>query len=454
MELVTGSQRRVVKRAAAHDLARDVVIVNVVALALGLVRLDRPSLWVDESFTAHAVAGSYLSLMTDQYHWLYYSLMKPWTAAVGTSEWMLRIPSVLGAMLACTLLVILGRRVFDRWVALLAGLFLASSPFVLKWAQQARGYTLLLALTLLATLLLLRALERGSRRRWAAYGLALAAVVVWHPVVGLLLIPSQVVLTYQGRSRITRHALLAAVIVCVVGLPWAGQIAIRSTGERASINWLEAPTADVVAKAVLDVSGAAGLGVVLGALGMIVLWVRHRRASAAWLATWATAPFVVSVVVSAAKPIFLDRYLMVAAPAFALLSAVAIMGVGRRLSPVFVVCVIAATALSIAHWYSLADEGNWRGEDWRSAVATVSSRRNETDAVVVAPWSAAPAARYYGATVVDVSTADSIWVITWSEAGDDITDAERSALGFGDHELVEKLQFGRRVSAQLWRRPR
>ena len=160
-------------------------------------------------------------------------------------------------------------------------------PFVLKWAQQARGYTLLLALTLLATLLLLRALERGSRRRWAAYGLALAAVVVWHPVVGLLLIPSQVVLTFQGRSRLTRHALLAAVIVCVLGLPWAGQIAIRSTGERASINWLDAPTADVVAKAVLDVSGASGLGVVLGALGLILLLASGRRASAAWLATWA-----------------------------------------------------------------------------------------------------------------------------------------------------------------------
>ena len=85
-------------------------------------------------------------------------------------------------------------------------------------------------------------------------------------------------------------------------------------------------------------------------------------------------------------------------------------------------------------------------------MGTVLERRAEADAVVVAPWSSAPAARYYGADVVDVSTADSIWVITWSETGDDITAAERRVLGFGDHVRNEKLQFGWRVSAQLWQR--
>ena len=81
---------------------------------------------------------------------------------------------------------------------------------------------------------------------------------------------------------------------------------------------------------------------------------------------------------------------------------------------------------------------------------TVLERRGEADAIVVAPWSAAPRCEYYGADVVDVSTADTIWVITWSETADDISAAERRGLGFGDHVRIEKLQFGRRVSAQLW----
>ena len=79
----------------------------------------------------------------------------------------------------------------------------------------------------------------------------------------------------------------------------------------------------------------------------------------------------------------------------------------------------------------------------------------QADAVIVVPWAAHAAAEYYGARPVDVSTASSLWVLVWSETKPrDIRDAERRALAFGDHVRVEKLQFGRRLSAQLWvRRP-
>jgi hypothetical protein len=104
--------------------------------------------------------------------------------------------------------------------------------------------------------------------------------------------------------------------------------------------------------------------------------------------------------------------------------------------------------------YAAADRGNWRGEDWKSAVNTVLERRSESDAIVVVPWWTNPAATYYRARVSDVSTADSIWVLVWSETGHELPRAERRPLGFGDHRLVEKLQFGWRVSAQHWKRER
>jgi mannosyltransferase len=247
--------------AAAGELA----IVGGVAFALGLVHLAAPSIWVDESFTAQSVGDSYGSLMTDQYHWLYYTLVKPWTTIVGTSEWSLRFPSVIGSMLACVLLVILGRRLFDRRVAFVSGLLLAASPFVVKWSQQARGYTYLMALAVLATLLLLRALERNTRGAWAIYGLALTALIVWHPVGGFLVVPAHVVFGWQHRERLLPHGLLAAVLVCLLAVPWAGQIGLRSTGENAAMNWLHAPSASVVLRALLDVSGSAGLGLRLPA---------------------------------------------------------------------------------------------------------------------------------------------------------------------------------------------
>ena len=310
----------------------------------------------------------------------------------------------------------------------------------------------LLAISLVATLLLLRALERGSRAAWAAYGIAFTALVVWHPVAGVLLVPAHVVLLAQRREHVLPHGLLAAVIICAVAVPWAAVTAIRSTGEGVAMNWLTAPTPEVVVRTLLDVSGVAGLGIVLAFVGLWVLRRSGRSDSAVWLGAWAFTPFLLALLVSTVRPIYLDRYLIVAAPAFALLAGVAVTGVGSRLRLGIVLAAVVAASAGLIVWYSSGESGNWRGEDWRAAVRTVLERRNEGDAIVVAPWSAAPAATYYGAEVTDVSRADSIWVLTWSETGDDITAAERRALGFGDHELVEKLPFGWRLSAQLWQR--
>lgn len=423
-------------------------------LVLGLVRISTPSLWVDEAFTARAMGESLFSYLTDQYHWLYYTLMKPWTALVGTSELAIRFPSVIGAMLACALLVLLAHRLFGSWVALASGLLIAASPFVVKWSQQARGYTLMLALTVLATLLLVLALERGTRGAWALYGVALAAAVVWHPVGGFLVVPAHLVLAYQRRERVLPHGLLAGVIVCALALPWAGQIAIRSAGEDTAIGWLDFPSAETATWALLDVSGPTGIGLLLALLGLGALWLRGDRANAVWLGTWAFAPFVLSLVVSLSQPVFLDRYLIVATPSFALLGGIAVVSVARRARPVLAVAIAAVAAIGLVRWYDTGSDGNWRGEDWRGAVAAVLERRSAEDSILVAEWSAAPAARYYGADVVDVSTADSIWVLRWTEEGRPLAAEERGSLGFGEHMMVESLDFGSRVDAQRWVRTR
>lgn len=447
-------ERSMLDRLRASSLTLDLALVSGVSLALGLFRLGTPSVWVDEAFTSGAIDRSVPDLIDRQYHVLYYTLAKPWAFLAGTSEWALRLPSVLGTMLACALLVVVAHKLFDRWTALASGLFLAASPFLVKWSQQARSYTLLLAISLIATLLLLRALERGSRAAWAIYGIAFSVLVVWHPVAGLLLMPAHAVLVAQRRERLLPHGLLAAVIIGAVAVPWAAVTAIRSTGEGVAMNWLTAPTPEVAARTLLDVSGAAGLGLLLALVG---LWVLRRAGSsdrAVWLGAWAFTPFLLALLVSTVRPIYLDRYLIVAAPAFALLAGVAVTGVGSRLRPAIILAAVVATSVGLIVWYSSGDTGNWRGEDWRAAVRTVLERRKGGDVIVVAPWSASPAATYYGAKVTDVSRADSIWVLTWSETGDDITAAERRALGFGDHRLVERLPFGWRLSAQLWQRQR
>jgi mannosyltransferase len=436
-------------RLRASSLALDIAIVSTVVLLLGLLRLGVPSLWVDESFTALRVDQP-ISEYFEGYYPLYSVVIKAWTVVAGTSEFALRLPSVLATILACALIVVLGRRLFDRWVALAAGLLLATSPFSVRWSQQARAYSMMVVLVLVATLLLLRALERNTRGAWAVYGIAFSTVMVWHPVAGLLLAAPHAVFAFQRRGRLLPHCLLAIGIVMTIGVTWSAQLALRS-GAGSAIDWIEYPTAKVFFRSLFDVSGATGFGLALAVLGLIVLARQGSDAMSVWLGVWAFSPFVVSLVASLEQPIFVDRYLLVAAPAFSLLGGVALVRAGRVQRGLLLACLVAATAVGLAEWYSTSEGGNWRGEDWRDAAEFVSGRTD--DAVVVVPWWANPAATYYGARVAATSTADSIWVLSWSEDGHELPASVRAPLGFGRHELVESHPFGWRVTAQLWRRP-
>ena len=126
---------------------------------------------MDEATTVRAVDLSFLGLI-DELHWLYYTVLKPWTMLVGTSELALRVVSVAGAVVAVALLYDLARKLFDERVAFVGALLLAINPLVVKWSQQARGYTILLALVVGSTLLLIRALETDARKDWALFCIA------------------------------------------------------------------------------------------------------------------------------------------------------------------------------------------------------------------------------------------------------------------------------------------
>ncbi|MGH3128349.1 MAG: glycosyltransferase family 39 protein [Gaiellaceae bacterium] len=432
-------------RVRGNSLAIDVVLVGGVALALGLIGLGAPSLWVDEAFTAKAVRETLVNPL-DQYHWFYYALLTPWTALAGDAEWALRMPSVFTSMVACGLLVIVGRRLFDRRVGLVSGLLLATSPFLVMWSQQARAYSLVLAASILSTLLLIVALERGTRRSWVLYGLAFSLVFALHPVSALFLVPAHAVAAARQRDKLLPHGLLAPCVIVVLGVPWAFARAKQTPVE----HWLDRPSLEGAVTTLLDVSGMGGVGVVLAVVGVAVLWRAGLVDRASFLGVWAFAPFALALLASIARPIYLDRYLISAAPAFALLGAVALFGVRRRVALGLVTVIVATTTVGLVGWYRTAGDGNWRGEGWRDAVALVNERGAEADAVVVVPWWANPAATYYGASVSDTSTADRIWVLSWSETGHRLPAAERAPLGFGGHELSERVNFGERVSAQLW----
>src|SRR5436190_20055625 len=76
-----------------------------------------------------------------------------------------------------------------RRAALLAGLLAACSPLLVWYSQEARAYALLVLLGSLSVLLMLRALERPSGARLAAWAVVAALALCSHYFAVFLVAP-------------------------------------------------------------------------------------------------------------------------------------------------------------------------------------------------------------------------------------------------------------------------
>jgi hypothetical protein len=158
------SQRRSQPSPGWFERAIPYLLLAIVALGgfLRVHEIGTKGLWLDEAFSVwvgwQPIDGLLGWLVRiDQHPPLYYLLLHFWMA-LGDTASTVRGLSALCGTLTIPVVYLLGRRLADGRVGLLAALILAVSPFHVRFAQETRMYTLLalnasLALYALARLL-------------------------------------------------------------------------------------------------------------------------------------------------------------------------------------------------------------------------------------------------------------------------------------------------------------
>jgi hypothetical protein len=273
------------------------------ALALRLWQLGDAPLWLDEAFTWHDARqplALILGARVDVHPPLYYGVLHLWLPLAGQSEYALRLPSALLAVLAVPAAWRLagGRR--GRLAPAAAAALLACSPVAVAYAREARMYAPTLALGLLALAAAERVVVRPDPRRWALYLsvglLALASHYTALAAVGagallLLLAVRRVGL----RAWLLAHALLALIAAAWtahlwsnrdawlgrVWHPWAGRTALAD----ALGDWASAVAGAPVGPTALDAVAtgpAITIALVLAAalLGLLAPLVSNRAVPA------------------------------------------------------------------------------------------------------------------------------------------------------------------------------
>lgn len=225
------------------------IVSALVVLGLGLSRIDATSMWLDETYSvvdAQRPWADMLAMRSDRgtsVHPPLYSIVLRGTLGVcGVNETCARFPSLLGSVGACALLVMLAGRTFG-WVAAITSAWLwPTLPYLLKYTDQARGYTLLLLLAAVAMVCAGRALGFWGDPRWrraATWGLALsvASMQAMHLLAATFLVPLAAALAVlarfgddQAKSELRRAVLIAAALI----LPLAIAVMVAVTGDDTS----------------------------------------------------------------------------------------------------------------------------------------------------------------------------------------------------------------------------
>ncbi|WP_158220485.1 glycosyltransferase family 39 protein [Kineosporia sp. A_224] len=367
--------------------AAAIAVMMLVATVLRLAGLGRESLWVDEGYTAYLARLTPLGYVDDVRHTvrnilppLYFALMHYWTAVAGSSEVMLRLPSVVAGVLVVPLVHALMTRLFDPVTGLLGAGATTVSLFQLQYSQEARMYELLALLSVASLYLLVRLLDEG--RTWQVTALAVTdALVVWTHHYGALLLVAEagfVVVLALARDvdgRTLRRWLASRLVLGVLVLPWA-LFFVDQLDKVGAYPWLPPVTVGSVRGVLEHFAGSPGALGVCAALTLVGL-VAHRGlprrllarrrltpADRGYLLLWTAfaVPVLLAVGYSVvASPVFGRKYLIASSVAFLMLAVVGARALPGRLLPVAaLVLVVAVSGPQYVHFYRDVNKDQWR----------------------------------------------------------------------------------------------
>jgi mannosyltransferase len=295
----------------------------VAVAALRSHALDAP-LWMDEGISigiaSHPLGAIPSVLSHDGSPPLYYLLLNLWMGVFGSSPTATHALSLTFFALAVPAAVWAAWRPFGPMAGVLAGALVALDPFTVYYADDARMYSLVLLLAVLATGSFVRAFVLRRRRHVGIFGVLLAALMYTHNWA--LFYAAAAGLAYVGllaagpdRRGLLRDGALAFGAAALLFAPWLPTLVFQAAHTGAP--WSSQPSEAALPRALTDIwSGTLPETVVLlvagvGAIGLVRR--EHRRATLALLAVAGLTLVLAFAWSQLSSPAWAVRYLMVVA---------------------------------------------------------------------------------------------------------------------------------------------
>lgn len=355
------------------------LVLTAASVALRTGALDA-GFWIDEAIAvgiaSHAPGEIPALLRQDGSPPLYYLLLHGWMALVGDGEAATRSLSLLFAAAAVPV---------GWWAAGARGAaIVAICPFLTYYAQEARMYTLVAVLSLLATVAF-------ARRRPVLFVVAMTLLLYTHTWGVFLFAAFAIVWLARDRGR---GGLLAGAAVAVLYLPWVPSLVFQALHTGAP--WSLPPSVLYLVPAAVAVAWRPRDELVLaGAAGLALAWLASQL-EPAWAPRYLFVLFGPAVLVLARRTAWLvaplAALLLLAGPPVGKSNARAVAAsVAQSVRPGDLVVSTQPEQVPVLHRYlpagvryltPLGTPADPALTDWRDALARVRAARAH---VVLAP---------------------------------------------------------------------
>lgn len=392
---------------------------------LRLINLNQ-SLWLDEAINVvHSQKYNFWDFVTvyslgDFHPPLHFAILWIWTHLFGTSEIIVRIPSVIFGVLTVWFTYLIGKNLFSKKIGLIAAVILAFNPLHVYYSQEARMYSLAAFSVVFSFWALINFLKE-KKYFGILYGLSVLLILYSDYLVYFALISQFIYVVWLENNKLGNF-IKFGISGSILWLPWllifpnqlkTGQIAAVSVPGWANVVG-GANLKELGLLAVKSITGKISFdnnfiygAVVLGPLAFCSYlftkslspfnkgraFFSNENKETKLLLLWIFLPVVFAFLISFFIPIFAYFRMIFILPGLALLFARGIDNIEKKFHEIIISAIILISLGFLFIYYS---DPQFHREDWKGAMLTIESEAPPYSLILFEDTNIpAPAVNYY-----------------------------------------------------------
>lgn len=403
----------------------------IVAIALMLFAgltfwtITKSSIWFDEAFGAYLIRFNFFDIAKytalDVHPPLFYWILKLWSMLFGNSELALRSMSVLFGGISIVIGYLLTNKLFGKTAARFSLIFMALSPMLIRYGQEARMYTIVTTISLAATYVLTVAMSSKKRLPWVIYGILIGLGMWVHYFTAIVWIAHWVWradvirrLSKKGRfikEFFTKQWVGAHIVAIGLFLPWLPFLFIQIFTIQAYGYWIPPVTPDSIPSFLTNVFYYQDIGKVTSWLALIFLAAiiilavlafrvykrlnNSERQSYRLILSIAFVPMI-ALFIASMPPLhstFVDRYLMTSVIGISIFIGTTLTYCAKFLRPkpriVLMILLAGMMIVGIANVYQLGNFNKYSNasNNTRQIIESVTKNSGDNQPIIAAtPW--------------------------------------------------------------------